>query len=131
MILLPFVNVGRKRHENMFRSIQDIVSGDDPHVENGKPAPDIYLEAAKRLGMHPSECLVFEDALTGAEAGKSAGCHVVAVPDSRMEREPLVDVADEIIDDMWQFSGKRWGIPLEMRELRRQGCDFFPFIRTP
>ena len=102
MILLPFVNVGRKRHENMFRSIQDIVSGDDPHVENGKPAPDIYLEAAKRLGMHPS-----------------AGCHVVAVPDSRMEREPFLDVADEIIDDMWQFSGKRWGIPLEMRELRR------------
>lgn len=119
MILLPFVNVGRKRHENMFLSFQDIVSGDDPYVENGKPAPDIYLEAAKRLGMHPSECLVFEDAFTGAEAGKSAGCHVVAVPDSRMEREPFLDVADEIIDDMWQFSGKRWGIPLEMRELRR------------
>jgi beta-phosphoglucomutase-like phosphatase (HAD superfamily) len=119
MILFPLVNVGRKRHENMFLSFQDIVSGDDPYVENGKPAPDIYLEAAKRLGMHPSECLVFEDALTGAEAGKSAGCHVVAVPDSRMEREPFVDVADEIIDDMWQFSGKRWGIPLEMRELRR------------
>lgn len=103
----------------MFLSFQHIVSGDDPCVENGKPAPDIYLEAAKRLGIHPSECLVFEDALTGTEAGKSAGCHVVAVPDSRMERGPFLDVADEIIDDMWQFSGRLWGIPLEMKELRR------------
>jgi hypothetical protein len=55
----------------------------------------------------------------GAKAGKPAGCHVVAVPDSRMEREPFLDVADEIIDDMWQFSGKRWGISLEIRELIR------------
>jgi beta-phosphoglucomutase-like phosphatase (HAD superfamily) len=103
----------------MFLSFRDIISGDDPCVENGKPAPDIYLEAARRLGMHPSECLIFEDALAGVVAGKSAGCHVIAVPDSRMEREPYSNVADEIIDDMWQFSGKRWGIPLEMKERGR------------
>ena len=119
MILFPFVNVGRKRHENMCLSFQDVVSGNDLYAENGKPAPAMYLEAAKRLGMHQSECLIFEDALAGAQAGKSDGCHVVAVPDSKMKREPFVDVADEIIDLMWQFSGKRWGIPLEIRELRR------------
>ena len=108
----------RGRHENMFQSFQVIVTGDDPNVANGKPAPDIYLEAAKRLGVHPSECLVFEDALTGAQSAKSAGCFVVAVPDCRMEKEQFVSASDEIIDNMWQFSGERWGLPLMMKEAR-------------
>jgi beta-phosphoglucomutase-like phosphatase (HAD superfamily) len=108
------VNRKKQKHEKMFRSFQHIVCGDDPCVKNGKPAPDIYLEAAKRLGVHPSECLVFEDALTGAQAGKLAGCHVVAVPDPRMERESFLHVADEIIESLLQFSGQRWGIPLEL-----------------
>lgn len=107
------------RHETMFQSIQVIVTGDDPNVANGKPAPDIYLEAAKRLGVHPSECLVFEDAIAGAQSGKSAGCHVVAVPDYRMEKDPFLSVSDEILDNMWQFSGERWGIPLDMKEAGR------------
>ena len=105
-----------RRHENIFQSFQEIVTGDDENVKNGKPAPDIYLEAAKRLGVHPSECLVFEDALTGAQSGKSAGCRVVAVPDPRMERESFLSVADEVLTDLWQFSGKKWGISLEMTE---------------
>mmetsp|Transcript_11869 Transcript_11869/g.25694 ORF Transcript_11869/g.25694 Transcript_11869/m.25694 type:complete len:271 (+) Transcript_11869:89-901(+) len=109
----------RNKHGKMFECFQEIVTGDDPNVKNGKPAPDIYLEAAKRLGVHPSECLVFEDALHGAQSGKLAGCRVVAVPDPRIEKQLFTSVADEIIGDMWQFSGKRWGIPLEMAELDR------------
>lgn len=108
----------RSKHEEMFEAFGEIVTGDDPNVKNGKPAPDIYLEAAKRLGVAPSQCLVFEDALTGAQSGKAAGCRVVVVPDPRMEKQSFVDIADEIIEDMWQFSGTKWGIPLEMRELK-------------
>jgi len=40
-----------------------VVCGDDPELKNGKPAPDIYLLAAQRLGVNPRECLVFEDAM--------------------------------------------------------------------
>jgi len=109
----------RSKHDKMFQSIIEIVTGDDPNVKHGKPAPDIYLVAAKRLGVHPSECLVFEDALTGAQSGKSAGCRVVAVPDSRMEKHSFVRFSDEIIEDMWHFSGAKWGIPLEMKEMDR------------
>ena len=57
----------RKRHEDMFQFIKTIVAGDDPNVLNGKPSPDIYLEAARRLNVHPKECLVFEDALSRRE----------------------------------------------------------------
>ena len=50
-------------------------------VANCKPAPDIFLLAAKRLGLPPEECWVFEDSLSGIEAAWRAGCRPVMVPD--------------------------------------------------
>jgi HAD superfamily hydrolase (TIGR01509 family) len=55
-----------------------VVSVDD--VEHGKPAPDVYLLAARRLGVQPRECLAFEDTPTGARAALAAGMRVVAIP---------------------------------------------------
>lgn len=55
-----------------------VVSGQ--FIKNSKPAPDIFLEAAKQLGVKPSECLVLEDAESGVEAGSRAGMKVIAVP---------------------------------------------------
>jgi HAD superfamily hydrolase (TIGR01509 family) len=54
------------------------ISADD--VTRTKPFPDPYLEAAKRMGVSTSSCVVFEDSLTGIASAKSAGCAVVAVP---------------------------------------------------
>jgi 16S rRNA pseudouridine516 synthase len=51
-------------------------------VERGKPSPDVYLEAARRLGVEPGACLVFEDIVPGILAGKSAGMTTCAVWDS-------------------------------------------------
>lgn len=51
-------------------------------VRKGKPAPDVYLEAASRLGTVPQECLVFEDIVPGIMAGKNAGMRVCAVEDA-------------------------------------------------
>lgn len=50
-------------------------------VGKGKPAPDIYLEAASRCGVTPDQCLVFEDIPMGIMAGKNAGMKVCAVED--------------------------------------------------
>ncbi len=50
-------------------------------IVNPKPAPDPYLEAARRLGMDPAQCIAFEDSDTGAAAAHSAGMTVVQVPD--------------------------------------------------
>ncbi len=57
-----------------------IVSGLD--LEHKKPAPDIFLKAAERLGVSPQECLVIEDAVSGVAAGKAAGAKVLAVTTS-------------------------------------------------
>lgn len=50
-------------------------------VQNAKPAPDIFLAAAKALGLKPQECLVLEDSRNGLEAAKAAGCKAVVIPD--------------------------------------------------
>ncbi len=49
------------------------------HVKRGKPAPDVFLEVASRLGARPERCVVFEDAPAGVEAGRAAGMKVVGV----------------------------------------------------
>jgi beta-phosphoglucomutase len=57
-----------------------IVRGDE--VARGKPAPDVFIEAARRLGVDPAECLVFEDAPMGIVAAQAAGMRVVALTTS-------------------------------------------------
>jgi HAD superfamily hydrolase (TIGR01509 family) len=56
-----------------------VVSGDQ--VERSKPSPDIFLEAASRLGVAPEVCVAFEDSDLGLEAAIAAGMHTIAVPD--------------------------------------------------
>jgi len=59
-----------------------IVSSDE--VAHGKPEPDVYLEAARRLGVQPGDCLVVEDSVNGVRAGAAAGMTVVLVPNASM-----------------------------------------------
>lgn len=62
-------------------------TGDE--VENGKPAPDLFLLAAERLGVDPGVCLVFEDAPAGVAAGKAAGMEVVWIPNDHTRDVPM------------------------------------------
>lgn len=55
-----------------------VVSAEE--VAHGKPAPDVFLEAARRLGAEPADCVVVEDAAPGALAARAAGMACVAVP---------------------------------------------------
>ena len=56
-------------------------------VERKKPFPDIYLMAAEKIGLDPSECLVAEDAVSGVRAAKAAGCRCLALLTSFSARE--------------------------------------------
>jgi HAD superfamily hydrolase (TIGR01509 family) len=61
-------------------TISVVVSSDE--VAHGKPAPDVYLEAARRLGVEPGRCLVVEDSINGLRAGVAAGMTAVLVPNA-------------------------------------------------
>jgi HAD superfamily hydrolase (TIGR01509 family) len=61
-------------------TFHSIVTGLD--VENKKPFPDIYIKAARNIGLEPHECLVVEDAISGIKAAKAAGCRCLAVTSS-------------------------------------------------
>lgn len=52
------------------------------NVKHTKPAPDIFLLAAEKMGIDPKDCLVIEDALSGIQAGKAAGCKCLAITSS-------------------------------------------------
>ncbi|WP_149822969.1 HAD family hydrolase [Streptomyces tailanensis] len=58
--------------------LRTVVSADE--VGRGKPAPDVFLEAARRLGAAPADCVVVEDAAPGAAAAHAAGMRCVAIP---------------------------------------------------
>ena len=70
-------------------------------VNKGKPAPDVYLAAAKALNVSPENCLVFEDVPMGILAGKNAGMKVCAVEDSysKEQMEQKKKLADYYIKD--------------------------------
>ena len=76
-----------------------IVTGEE--VQHGKPAPDIYLCAAKHLGIPAGACLVIEDALPGIAAAKAAKMRVVAIPDRRfVDPREYEKEADYVINDL-------------------------------
>ena len=74
-----------------------IVSSDE--VSHGKPAPDVFLEAARRLGAAPTATLVVEDSLNGVKAARAAGMTVVLVPNHSVPpARGAADLADLVLD---------------------------------
>ena len=103
-------DVKYNRHKKWFSQFTQIVRGDDPELKQGKPAPDIFLLAAKRLGVEPAECLVFEDAPAGTEAAIAAGMSVVVVPHPEMDHNHFKG-ASQIITSLNNFDPQSWGLP--------------------
>lgn len=97
-------------HEQWFALFDTIVTADDPEVGAAKPAPDIFLVAAKRLGVEPKDCLVFEDSPFGVTAAKAAGMFAVAVPDAAMAPERYHH-ADDRLQSLLGFDPAQWGLP--------------------
>jgi beta-phosphoglucomutase-like phosphatase (HAD superfamily) len=74
-----------------------VVSSDE--VPHGKPEPDVYLEAARRLGVPPADCLVVEDSYNGVRAARAAGMTVVLVPNTAIPPAPGTrELAHAVID---------------------------------
>jgi HAD superfamily hydrolase (TIGR01509 family) len=70
-------------------------------VAHGKPAPDVYLEAARRLEIAPGSCAAVEDSTNGLRAAAAAGMHVIAYPNTRFPPSPeALALADRVIDSL-------------------------------
>ncbi len=87
-------------------------------VMNGKPAPDVYLEAARQLGLAPACCLAFEDSPSGVQAAQAAGMYCVFVPNPDLDMTSLDGVEDvhpsliachAALDDIVQRASRRDG----------------------
>lgn len=96
-------NVWRQQEKfmNMFDSV---LTSED--FAASKPNPDCYLKAAERLETDISECMVFEDAFTGLEAGMRANIYTVGLT-TENSRDKIVDKCNRVIDD---FRGLNYDI---------------------
>ena len=83
-------------------------------VEHGKPAPDVYLEAARRLGVEPARSLAIEDSSSGIRSAHAADMHVIAIPNRAFP--PPADVlrlADLVLESIGELR------PATIREVER------------
>lgn len=79
---------------------ETVITAED--VTQGKPDPEGYLKAVRRLGLTPEECVVFEDSNNGMRAGLSAGCICVMVPDLLPAEDEIKQKAHHILGSLEQ-----------------------------
>lgn len=74
----------------------------------GKPHPGVYLTAADRLCVEPTECLAIEDSLNGVLAAKAARMKCVAIPEGTQRRDPRFAIADYVLDSLADLGEGIW-----------------------
>lgn len=87
----------------LLRHFEVVVTADD--VMRGKPDPEVWTQAARRLRVAPATCVVFEDALVGVQAARSANMRAVGVTTAHTDAELLAAGADLTVPD---FQGLAW-----------------------
>ena len=88
-------------------SVADLfqVTVSSEEVERGKPAPDVYLEAARRLGVAPERITAIEDSSAGIRAAKAAGMRVVAIPNPHFPpAEDALALADLVLESLAELT---------------------------
>lgn len=95
----------------LLKHIHHFVCSTDICVRNAKPAPDIYLETARRFELqpNPNRCLVFEDSHFGVQAAQAAGMQTIWIPEAKVDRnlaEPTLT-----IDSILKFRPEMFGLP--------------------
>lgn len=110
------------KHTKLFELFNHKVYGSsDAEVVHGKPAPDIFIVAARRFPdkPDPSQCLVFEDAPNGVKAAVAAGCQVVMVPENYIPIE-FQKEATIVVETLEDFKPELFGLPTFANKIKRE-----------
>lgn len=99
-------NVKFRAHP-FIQAVTHVVCGDE--VPRRKPAPDIFVEVARRLGHAPSDCLVFEDSPAGVRAARAANMQVIAIGAAELDKSLLAE-ADWIVSGYAELSLQSIGL---------------------
>lgn len=78
------------------------------YEKHPKPAPDVYLTTAQKLGVKPAECLVIEDSPVGVAAGKNAGMLTIAIPSPGVENDPGIKQAVYRLNSLKEINEEFW-----------------------
>jgi HAD superfamily hydrolase (TIGR01509 family) len=94
------------RLAGLTEAFQTTVSSEE--VAQGKPAPDVYLEAARRLGVVPERCAAVEDSHSGIRSAHAAGMRVIAIPNASYPPDAeALELADVVLDSLDQLTPGR------------------------
>ena len=88
-------------HAGILHYFAAVVGGD--MVQNGKPAPDIFLLAAKKLGISPESCAVIEDSPAGIQAAHAGGMKPILIPDCVPAKPESIAVSSAVLSSMEQL----------------------------
>ena len=93
------IKIGHRAWSNIFECE---IHGDDPELLRSKPAPDIFILCARRMGVSPENIIVFEDSKNGIRAAKDAGMKVVGIRNEFMSEADFED-ADFLVDNYYDI----------------------------
>ena len=93
-------------HAGIASAFRATVSSEE--VARGKPAPDVYLEIARRLGVEPSSCAAVEDSRNGIRSAHDAGMRVLAIPNPHYPPPPeALELADDVLRSLDELTPER------------------------
>lgn len=106
------VNIKTQNYQDLFSLFHHKVTGTDPELKMGKPAPDIFLIAAQRFDVpvDPKDCLVIEDSPNGVKAARAAGMQCIMVPDENVPKELRTEASLEL-KSLVDFEPEVFGLP--------------------
>lgn len=104
-----------ENHGDLFRRFHHVVNGTDPDLDEGKPAPDIFLLCADRFEENKPDdygsCVVFEDSPNGADAAQAAGMQCVLVPEWNEVTAEMTKSATQVLGSIDNFRPEDFGLP--------------------
>ncbi|XP_063699835.1 pseudouridine-5'-phosphatase-like [Culicoides brevitarsis] len=106
------VEIKIQNYLELFDMFHHKVTGTDPELKNGKPAPDIFLLAAQRFEkpVDPKDCLVIEDSKNGVKGARAAGMQCVMVPEKGIKKENTLE-ATLVLGSLEEFRPELFGLP--------------------